>query len=129
MKQLLREALAMSQKAFSAPTPRDWDELDLLKKHLRAAIDASEQEPMFWVRICSDGMYEGPIHNARIESVRSQSGAWSPLYLHAAPQQPVAELTDDEIFELWIRREHGDDMQDQVRLFARAVLAAQRWKP
>lgn len=43
------------------------------------------QEPMFWVRLCSDGLYEGPIHNARIEKVRKQSGAWSPLYLHAAP--------------------------------------------
>ena len=50
---------------------------------------AAGQEPMFWVRLCSDGLYEGPIHNARIEEVRKQSGAWSPLYL-AAPQPAVA---------------------------------------
>lgn len=47
-----------------------------------------EQQPMFWVRLCSDGLYEGPIHNARIEGVRRQSGAWSPLFL--APPVPQA---------------------------------------
>lgn len=54
---------------------------------------AGTQEPMFWVRLCRDGMYEGPIHNAQIERVRAQSGAWSPLFLSAAPvaQQPQAE--------------------------------------
>lgn len=44
-----------------------------------------QSEPMFWVRLRSDGMYEGPIHNAQIERARVQSGAWSPLYLGALP--------------------------------------------
>jgi len=40
---------------------------------------APVQEPVFWYRPCSNGMYEGPIHNAQIEEVRKQSGAWVPL--------------------------------------------------
>lgn len=51
---------------------------------LNAQVDA---KPMFWVRLCSDGCYEGPIHDSRIEDVRKQSGAWHPLYL-AAPAAP-----------------------------------------
>jgi hypothetical protein len=50
-----------------------------------ASVAASAGEPMFWVRLCGDGLYEGPIHNARIEEVRKQSGVWSPLYLAAPP--------------------------------------------
>lgn len=54
----------------------------------RASLAASAGiEPMFWVRLCSDGLYEGPIHNARIEKVRKLSGAWSPLYLHPSPPE------------------------------------------
>lgn len=56
------------------------------------SLPAAGQEPVFWVRLCSDGLYEGPIHNARIEEVRRQSGAWSPLYLGAAPQPAVAAV-------------------------------------
>ncbi len=43
------------------------------------------KEPLFWVRLCSDGSYEGPLHNDRIEGVRKRSGAWSPLYLGSSP--------------------------------------------
>ena len=50
-----------------------------------ASVAANAGEPMFWVRLCGDGLYEGPIHNARIEEVRKQSGVWSPLYLAAPP--------------------------------------------
>lgn len=45
-------------------------------------------EALFWYRPCSDGGYEGPIHNDRIEDVRKRSGAWVPL--HAAPQASEA---------------------------------------
>ncbi len=37
-------------------------------------------EPLFWYRPRSDGFYEGPIHNAQIETVRKECGAWVPLY-------------------------------------------------
>lgn len=50
---------------------------------------AQEVEPMFWVRLRSDGLYEGPIHNARIERVRKESGGWTPLF--TAPQAVAVE--------------------------------------
>lgn len=45
----------------------------------------SQGEPMFWVRLTSDGGYEGPIHNDGIERVRRQSGAWHPLFIATQP--------------------------------------------
>lgn len=58
-------------------------------KDFRAAPGA---EPMFWVRLCSDGTYEGPIHNNSIERVRRLSGAWTPLYAATQPApQPEAQ--------------------------------------
>lgn len=50
---------------------------------LLAKLQPAQAEPMFWVRLRSDGGYEGPIHNDAIEKVRKLSGAWHPLYLHA----------------------------------------------
>ena len=53
-----------------------------------ARIDAELQvagtmaRPVAWIRFCSDGCYEGPIMDARMEEVRKQSGAWTPLYTH-----------------------------------------------
>lgn len=44
---------------------------------------AAQQEPLFWYRPRSDGLYEGPIHNAQIERVRKESGGWVPLYTQA----------------------------------------------
>lgn len=41
-------------------------------------------EVLFWYRPRSDGWYEGPIHNDRIEEARKVSGVWVPLV--AAPQ-------------------------------------------
>ena len=73
----------------SVPTA-EWVALrDAVQAALAAPAQRSGTAPMFWVRLCSDGLYEGPIHHRRIEDVRKQSGAWSPLYLHApqAPQQ------------------------------------------
>jgi len=52
----------------------------------------ADAEPMFWVRLRSDGGYEGPLHNDSIEAVRKESGAWTPLY--TTPQAPA--LTDSE---------------------------------
>lgn len=63
-------------------------DLDNIAAELRRlhALSAAEVEPMFWVRLCSDGGYEGPLHNDRIEHARKLSGAWHPLHLGAAPQ-------------------------------------------
>lgn len=37
--------------------------------------------PLFWVRVKSDGGYEGPIHDSKLEGVRKKSGEWLPLAL------------------------------------------------
>lgn len=49
----------------------------------------AQGDPLFWYRPRSDGLYEGPIHNAQIEKVRKESGGWKPLYTH-----PVAEQVE-----------------------------------
>lgn len=38
-------------------------------------------QPLFWVRVKSDGGYEGPIHDSQLEDVRKKSGEWLPLAL------------------------------------------------
>ncbi len=85
----LREA---AQRLLNARDRFGWSvEVDRYFHALRDALAAAPQaEPMFWVRLCSDGTYEGPIHNSAIERVRKTSGAWSPLHLHPAPsvEQP-----------------------------------------
>jgi len=70
--------------------------------YVRACISQPKaepgQEPMFWVRLQSDGGYQGPIHNDAIEKVRRLSGTWQPLYLYAAPQARK-QLTTQQIDE------------------------------
>ena len=57
--------------------------LDCCIKRARAALAAQPVAgavaPMFWYRPCSNGLYEGPLHDAQIEDVRKRSGAWVPL--------------------------------------------------
>ena len=60
-----------------------------------AAQPAPVQEPLFWYRPCSNGMYEGPIHNAQIEEVRKQSGAWVPLVTATNP--PAAPVQREHV--------------------------------
>jgi len=90
---LVREICRAVAELPDRNSPEDWPEAMLVTHEeladiVRASLAASAgSEPMFWVRLCSDGLYEGPIHNARIEEVRRQSGAWSPLYLHPSPPE------------------------------------------
>ncbi|MDV5581931.1 hypothetical protein QM128_05690 [Enterobacter hormaechei] len=46
--------------------------------------------PLFWVRVKSDGGYDGPIHDSKLEDVRKKSGEWLPLTLACvdASRQP-----------------------------------------
>ena len=37
--------------------------------------------PLFWVRVKSDGGYDGPVHDSKMEVVRKESGEWLPLTL------------------------------------------------
>lgn len=92
------------------PPPEGWGDVsntelvrrqvEITKKILAAEAQAA-QEPLFWYRpVGNDGGYEGPIHNASIEKVRRESGAWKPLY--TVPQAQAAQpekrrpMTDDE---------------------------------
>jgi len=45
--------------------------------------------PLAWIRLCSDGTYEGPIADcdARMDGVRRTCGAWTPLY----PPEAISE--------------------------------------
>lgn len=75
--------------------------------------DAEVGKPMFWVRLCSNGMYEGPLHDAQIENIRKVSGAWTPLYTR--PQQAAqVPLTDQQKFELF--RKIPDDCRKWTNL-------------
>ena len=88
----------------------------LYKAALKLA--APVQVPLFWYRPCSNGMYEGPIHNAQIEDVRKQSGAWVPLVsaISSLPATPVQES-------------HPDDLAvDRFAAVMKAKLAKQRAK-
>lgn len=72
-----------------------YEECSRQRNELLNKLKAQQQEPLFWYRPCSNGMYEGPIHNAQIERVRKESGAWHPLYTSPQPaqQQEIEELT------------------------------------
>lgn len=88
----------------------------------------AHQEPVFWYRPCSNGMYEGPIHNAQIERVRKESGAWHPLYTSPpAQRKPLTEKIKDEF---WVRAiQHGKNGQSMnwqaaADFYANAIEAA-----
>ncbi|MEG6300919.1 DUF551 domain-containing protein [Enterobacter hormaechei] len=66
--------------------------------------------PLFWVRVKSDGGYDGPIHDSKMEDVRKKSGEWLPLTLACvdASRQPsevscrAAMLQGAEPVQGWI---------------------------
>lgn len=58
---------------------------------------AEMAQPLFWYRPRSDGLYEGPIHNAQIESVRKESGAWVPLHAHPPTLSALLEAAEKVI--------------------------------
>ena len=77
---------------------KERDAAELMSLALRARVEQMErQEPVFWWRPCSDGTYEGPLHNNSIERVRKLSGAWSPLYALPGAQP------DSSVPEGWMR--------------------------
>lgn len=62
-----------------------------------AKLAQGEQQAVAWIRFCSDGLYEGPIHDSRMEDVRRHSGAWTPLYTRPQPVagDAVREIVSD----------------------------------
>jgi hypothetical protein len=51
------------------------------------------KEPVCWIRYCSDDTYEGPVMHRRMERVRIESGAWTPLVVK--PMQPTKSGADN----------------------------------
>ena len=111
-----------SEPSLYAPKTRE--ALESLRAALAAIPDS--QEPMFYVRLRSEGGYEGPIHASSIDYVRVKSGAWKPLYLAppasvAAGWQPIETAPKDGnfvlvcsglnvgvgLFSAWTRDERG----------------------
>lgn len=98
-----------------------WEYADAARASLAASAGS---EPMFWVRLCSDGLYEGPIHNARIEKVRELSGAWSPLYLLPSPPegmvagwQDIATAPEKGVFLVYMPTADRDGDRIQVAVW------------
>lgn len=81
-KRFPKEAGAAGGKYFDPVTELAWEAWQA------AIASLAAPGPMFWVRLRSDGFYDGPIHNDCIEHVRKQSGAWTPLYPLPAPPTP-----------------------------------------
>lgn len=76
------EPVAVGQNTAEAGNPAPWP--------LEMDKPAAQDEPMFWVRLRGDGLYEGPVHHKQIERVRQQSGAWTPPYTRPQPASPFA---------------------------------------
>ena len=79
-------ALTIAGVTYPAGTPfcdvvdKALTELEQLRRAV-ASHGHHQEGPMFWVRLRSDGGFDGPIHSDVIEDVRKRSGAWLPLYL------------------------------------------------
>lgn len=102
--QLTREWLEHTISGIEAirdeiPFGLDADEentLSALKLALATLTAGMEQEPVAWVRYCSDGTIDGPLLNYQIDDCRKST--WTPLY--AAPRLPqpaVGELTAETL--------------------------------
>lgn len=51
-------------------------------------MPSKDDGPLAWIRLCSDGTYEGPISDQSMDDIRRRSGAWTPLY--AAKKEKVS---------------------------------------
>lgn len=80
------------------------------------AEQTSDREPMFWVRLCSDGGYEGPIHNASIEKVRRESGVWQPLFLGGPEAAVLAMPVDERAVEISALRKQRNALLAELEL-------------
>ena len=71
-------------------------------------------EPVAWIRYCSDGSYEGPIVHKLMEDVRKKSGAWTPLFAkrEKAMTDELRDERDAEIAGLRGDAALGEDWQE-----------------
>lgn len=78
----IREALQQATSPSLALLRSAADEIARLDAML---LEIQSKKAMFYVRLRSDGGYEGPLHADQIEHARLASGAWLPLFLGEAP--------------------------------------------
>jgi uncharacterized protein CbrC (UPF0167 family) len=89
--------LEADNKTLKQEQTKTDDFINLLADHTEKveaeliALKAQQGDPVAWIRLCSDGCYEGPIMNSQIEDVRKASGAWTPLHAAAAPKPKEPE--------------------------------------
>ncbi|HBS5460039.1 TPA: hypothetical protein MAJ58_005209 [Klebsiella pneumoniae] len=81
--------------------------------------------PLFWVRVKSDGGYDGPIHDSKLEDVRKKSGECLPLTLaRGVPEQEsrtvTVKLTD---INEYLAEVHDKTLNRAFRLLAEGVRA------
>jgi hypothetical protein len=105
------------EKGISMPPPAAPDlqaELDATNRQVEILSDAlaesrrevaafkAVQEPLFWYKPYSGGMYYGPIHNAQIGDILRGIEEWIPLYTTPpAAQRQWVGLADEEKQE-WV---------------------------
>lgn len=78
--------------------------------------------PLFWVRVKSDGGYEGPIHDSKLEDVRKKSGEWLPLTLaHGGPEQKSRTVTVKLPTTMYTEFE-GDDFCREVAVLDKQLV-------
>lgn len=72
-----------------------------------------------WIRYCSDGAYEGPIHDSQMDDIRRKSGAWTPLG-RLRPALPKPE-TEDRGSITGVVSRIGDDETGHPRILIRTT--------
>ncbi|WP_374347711.1 hypothetical protein [Chitinimonas sp.] len=94
-------------------------------------MTTNNTRPIAWVRFCTDGGIEGPLldSDSRMCDVRRNSGAWTPLYQHAAlaavPDESVLRAALVRIANMQDRDGNLIEMhRDELRGIAKTALAA-----
>ncbi len=122
-KHLIYERVVKALSILSMPVPTRPPALpaqslrDMTEDDFDAALDAlSAQEPVAWIRFASDGGYDGPIADVdrRMDEIRKNSGAWTPLYTTPPDQTARIAALESEIQQwrdvtarAWPRRSSG----------------------
>ena len=77
-------------------------------------------EPVAWIRYCFDGSYEGLIVDSMMETLRKESGAWTPLFERDAE---IARLREDAERYRWMRERHENTIMDIYNSISPAMIS------
>lgn len=81
--------------------------------------------PLFWVRVKSDGGYEGPVHDSQLEEVRKKSGEWLPLTLALRVPELESRTVTVKLTDIneYLAEVHDKTLNRAFRLLAEGVRA------